>query len=111
MLLPLFGIPGIDSAEAWRKLAHQLGDFRLVKALEGAGWVVVEEVIDQATYVVARDPGGTVWAIGVASVNGDRRGYLQWDMDHDDRADRIAFIEPLDTRSPGALMAALEAYD
>jgi hypothetical protein len=50
-----------------------------------------------------------VWAIGVASVEGDRRGYLEWDMDHDDRAERVAFVEPLDTRSPATLTAALES--
>lgn len=103
-----FRIPGSDSADAWGRLAASLGDMRLVQSLEGAGWEVIEEVIDETTYVVARDPAGMTWAIGVASTDGGRRGYLERDIGLDDRAfDRIVFVEPLDTRSPDALLAAL----
>jgi hypothetical protein len=95
--------------QAWRRLSHRLGDFRLVQALEAAGWTDIDEVIDETTYVVARDRGGALWAIGVAAVDGDRRGYIERDIGFDARAfNRVAFIEPLDTRDSGALFAALE---
>lgn len=53
-----FRIPGTTADEAWRRLAHSLGDLRLVQSFEAAGWVIVEEVIDETTYVVARAPEG-----------------------------------------------------
>jgi hypothetical protein len=106
-----YRIPGTDTAAAWRAVAHALGDLRLMQSLEGAGWGIVEEVIDETTYIVARDPDGTLWAIGVASADGDLRGYIERDIGYDDRDfDRIAFVEPLDTRSPDALLAALARY-
>ena len=104
-----FRIPGTDSEEAWRGLAHRLGDLRLFQALEQAGWAIVEEVIDQTTFVLARDPDGVVWAIGAASRGGDRRGYLERDIELDGRSERIAFVEPLDSRSVHALMSVLRA--
>jgi hypothetical protein len=105
-----YRIPGTDSDAAWGGVAHALGDLRLTQSLHGAGWDIVEEVIAETTYVVARDPGGTVWAIGVASSDGDRRGYIETDMGYDQRTfDRIAFVEPLETRDPETLLAALEA--
>jgi hypothetical protein len=107
-----YRIPGTDSAAAWRGVAHALGDTRLMQSLEGAGWDIVEEVIDETTYVVARDPDGTLWAIGVASTDGDRRRYIERDIGHDARVfDRVAFVEPLDTRSPDALIEALATHD
>lgn len=70
----LFRSRGDDEEEAWRGVAHSLGDFRLVQLLEAAGWSDIDEVIDQTTYVIARDRDGTLWAIGVATADGDRRG-------------------------------------
>lgn len=68
-----------------------------MQSLEGAGWDIVEEVIDARTYVVARDPNRSVWAIGVASTDADRRGYIEWDIGYDTRVfDRVAFVEPLE---------------
>ena len=108
----VFRIPGETSELAWRSLAHQVGDVRLIQSLEKAGWDLIEEVVDQTTYVVARDPDGKVWAIGVASPQGDRRGYIESDIGYDERVfDRIAFVEPLDTRDSATLLAALEAAD
>ena len=105
----LFRSRGDDEEEAWRGVAHSLGDFRLVQLLEAAGWTDIDEVIDQTTYVVARDRDGTLWAIGVATADGDRRGYIASDIGYDDRDfDRIAIVEPLDTQDPATLMAALE---
>lgn len=104
-----YRIPGQTADEAWARLAHELGDTRLIQALEAAGWTAVEEVIDETTYVVARAPDGTVWGIGVAASDSDRRGYLETDMRRDNRAERIAFVEPLDTRDAATLLAALEA--
>lgn len=104
--------PGQTSDQAWGRLAHALGDFRLVQSLEQAGWEVVEELIDETTYIVTRDPNGTLWAIGVASADGDRRGYLERNIGYDDRLfERIAFVEPVDTRDPATLLAALNAGD
>lgn len=101
-------IPGPTSEDAWHSLAHALGDFRLLQALDQAGWEIVDEVIDETTYVVARDPSGTLWAIGVASADGNRRGELNLDIGFDDRTfGRIAFVEPLDTRDAATLLAAL----
>jgi hypothetical protein len=106
----LFRSRGDDEDEAWRGVAHSLGDFRLVQALEAAGWTDIDEVIDETTFIVARDRDGTLWAIGVAADGGDRRGYIETDIEYDDRSfDRVAFIDPLDTRDSGALLAALEA--
>lgn len=106
-----YRIPGRDAQDAWRAVAHAVGDVRLVQSLEGAGWEVVEEVIDETTYVVARDPAGLLWAIGVASSDGRRRGYIERDIGYDDRTfARVAFVEPLDTRSPESLTAALAAF-
>jgi hypothetical protein len=103
-----FRIPGTDEDEAWSRVAHALGDFRLVQSLEAAGWTIVEEVTDETTYVVARDPGDLMWAIGVASADGDRRAYIERDIGYDNRVfNRIAYIEPIDTRSASALTAAL----
>ncbi len=108
----LFRSRGDNEDEAWRGVAHSLGDFRLVQSLEAAGWHIVEEVIDETTYVVARDPAGAMWAIGVASADGDRRGYIERDIGYDKRAfDRIAFVEPLATREPITVLAALKATD
>ena len=93
---------------AWRNLAHSLGDFRLVQALESGGWTEIDEVIDQVTYVVARDPDGLLWAIGVAAAASERRGYIQSDLDYDRRDfDRVAFIEPEDALDADTLAAAL----
>ena len=106
----LFRSRGDHEEEAWRGVAHSLGDFRLVQALEAAGWTEIDEVIDETTYVVARDRDGMRWAIGVAAADGDRRGYIERDIGFDGGAfDRVAFIDPLDTRDSGALLAALEA--
>lgn len=105
-----FRIPGSSWDEAWANLAHALGDLRLVQSLEAAGWVDIEEMIDETTYVVARDPTGKVWAIGVASSDGDRRGYIERDMRLDARVvDRIAFVEPIETKSAQTLVTALRA--
>ena len=106
----LFRSPGNDEDDAWRGIAHRLGDFRVVQLLEAAGWTEIDEVIDQVTYVVARDPDGTLWAIGVASADGDRRGYIESDIEYDDRPiGKVAFIEPIETRDSDTLMAALYA--
>jgi len=79
--------------------------------LETAGWEDLEEVIDETPFIVARDPEGLMWAIGVASSDGDRRGYIELDISRDDRAfDRVAFVEPLETRGPESLIAALAAF-
>jgi hypothetical protein len=105
----LFRSRGDDEEQAWRGVAHSLGDFRLVQVLEAAGWTDIDEVIDQTTFVVARDRDGTLWAIGVATAAGDRRGYIATDIGYDDRDfDRIAFVEPLDTQDPATLLAALD---
>ena len=108
----LFRGRGASEEEAWRGVAHWLADSRLVQVLEAAGWSDVDEVVDETTYVVARDPAGAIWAIGVASADGDRRGYIERDIGYDKRLfDRIAFVEPLDTREPTTLLAALRAAD
>lgn len=110
-LLPgsTFQSAGEDSEHAWRRVAHDLAIFRLVEALESAGWRSVEEVVDEARYVAARDPAGAWWAIGVASAEGDLRGYIERDMGYDQRTfERVAFIEPTDARDPASLFAALE---
>lgn len=106
-----YRLPGRDAQAAWCAVAHAVGDVRLVQSLERAGWEIVEEVVDETTYVVARDPAGLLWAIGVASSDGDRRAYLERDIGFDDRTfGRVAFVEPLDTRSPESLAAALAAF-
>jgi hypothetical protein len=106
-----YRIPGRDAEAAWRAVAHAVGDVRLVQSLEAAGWEIVEEVVDETTYVVARDPAGLLWAIGVASSEGDRRSYIERDIGYDDRNfDRVAFVEPLDTRSADSLIAALATF-
>jgi hypothetical protein len=106
-----YRIPRRDAQAAWRAVAHLVGDVRLTQPLKGAGWEVVEEVVDETTYVVARDPAGLLWAIGVASSDGDRRGYVERDIGYDDRTfGRVAFVEPLDTRSPESITAALAAF-
>lgn len=66
--------------EAMRALAYALADLRLAQSLEAAGWTDINDVIDQCTYVVARDLEGTVWAIGAASQDDDRRAYIEPDM-------------------------------
>ncbi len=107
----LFRSRGDDEEEAWRGVAHSLGDFRLVQWLEAAGWTDIDEVIDETTYVVARDPDGALWAIGVAAADGDRRGYIESDIGYDSRAfGKVAFIEPLDARDTAALLAALNEH-
>jgi hypothetical protein len=98
---------GADPEDAFRSLAHAIAGVRLLESLEAAGWTDIDEVIDETTYVVARDPSGTTWAIGVASSDGMRRHYLEPDMERDGRAERIAFVEPVDTASPSALLGAL----
>jgi hypothetical protein len=106
-----YRIPGRDAQAAWRAVAHAVGDVRLMQSLEGAGWGIVEEVVDETTYVVARDPTGLLWAIGVASSDGDLRGYIERDIGYDGRTfGRVAFVEPQDTRSPESLTAALAAF-
>lgn len=101
---------GDSEQEAWRDAAHRLGDFRLVQLLEAAGWTDIDEVIDQVTYVVARDRHGALWAIGVAANDGDRRGYIESDIEYHSRTfDRIAFVDPVDTRDWPSLEAALGA--
>ena len=101
---------GDDEEGAWRVVAHTLGDFLLLESLEAAGWTDIDEVIDEVTYVVARDPDGALWAIGVATAGSHRRGYIETDIEFDDRVfDRVAFVEPLDTRDARSLLAALEA--
>ena len=103
------GVAATTKSKPGAAVAHSLGDFRLVQALEAAGWTDIDEVIDQSTYVVARDRDGALWAIGVAAADGDRRGYIETDIGLDGRVfDRVAFIDPLDTRDSGALLAALE---
>jgi hypothetical protein len=105
----LFRGRGTDEEEAWRFVAHSLGEHRLFQSLEATGWTEIDEVIDETRYVVARDPCGTLWAIGVASAASDRRRYIESDIRHDDRSfDRIAFVEPLDTRDPATLLEALK---
>jgi hypothetical protein len=103
----LFQMPAVDSDQAWARVAFALADLRLVQSLGAAGWAIVEEVIDQSTYVVTRDPSGAKWAVAVASVEGDGRAYVEPDMRLDDRAEHVAFVEPLETRDPESLMAAL----
>jgi hypothetical protein len=106
----LFRSLGDHDEDAWRGVAHRLGERRLIQGLEAGGWTDIDEVIDQTTYVVARDPDGLLWAIGVAARDGDRREYIESDVEYDDRAfDRVAFIEPIDTRDSVSLKAALEA--
>ena len=106
----LFRSPGNTEDDAWRGIAHRLGDFRVVQLLEAAGWTEIDEVIDQVTYVVARDPDRTLWAIGVASADSDRRGYIESDIKYDHRPiGKVAFIEPVDTRNSDTLFAALYA--
>jgi hypothetical protein len=105
-----FQAAGADSESAWWRIAHDVAEYRLVETLKAAGWHSVEAVIDETTFVAARDPDGAWWAIGVAALDSDKRGYIERDIGLDDRSfDRIAFIEPLDTRDFGALLAALEA--
>jgi hypothetical protein len=101
----LFQMPAVDSDQAWARVALALADMRLVQSLEAAGWAIVEEVVDESTYVVARDHSGATWAVAVALVQGDRRA--AFDMRLEDRADHLAFVEPLETRDPETLMAAL----
>jgi len=106
-----YRMPGRDAQTAWRRVAHAVGDVRLMQSLETAGWEDLEEVIDETTFIVPRDPEGLMWAIGVASSDGDRRGYIELDISRDDRAfDRVAFVEPLETRGPESLIAALAAF-
>lgn len=101
---------GNSEQEAWRGVAHGLGDIRLVQLLEAAGWSDIDEVVDQVTYVAARDLDGALWAIGVAAGDGDRRRYIESDIEYDGRTfNRVAFVEPIDTRDWGSLKAALDA--
>ena len=82
----------------------------MVEALEAAGWQSVEEVIDETTYVVARDREGLLGAIGVASSDADLRPYIERDIEYDRRVfDRIAVVEPIATRDSITLLTALEA--
>ena len=106
----LFRSRGDDEDEAWGGVAHRLGDLRLMRSLEAAGWTDLDEVIDETTYVVGRDPDGKLWAIGVAGATSDRRRYIETDIEYDDRTfDRVAFVGPIDTRDWASLERALEA--
>lgn len=105
-----FQAAGEDREHAWRRIAHDLALHRLVEGLESAGWHSVEEVVDETTYVAARDPAGIWWAIGVASADGDLRGYIERDIAYDNRPiGRVVFIEPIDTLDSDTLFAALHA--
>jgi len=107
----VFKLPGEAGGDPWPRLAYDLAALRLVESLARAGWRIVDEVIDETTYVVAEEPGGTIWAIGVSAPNDDIRAYLETDMALEERADRFAFVDPIDTRSPYDLMAALGVDD
>ena len=101
----VFRIPGNDPDDAWCRVATELAHMLLGQSLMAAGWEVIEEVIDQSTYLVTRDPSGEVWAVAVGT--GHLRAYVEPDMRSDSRAERVAFVDILETRSPEALMAAL----
>lgn len=105
----LFRGRGNDEDEAWLGVAHSLADYLLWQALEDApGWSEVDNVIDETTYTVARDPAGALWAIGAAASGAGRRAYIERDMATDGRAfDRTAFIEPIDTLDTASVLAAL----
>lgn len=94
-------------------MAHGLGQIRLLDSLQAAHWAVIDEVVDETTYVAARDPDGMLWAIGVAEPDSSLRGYIERDMKFDDRwaeISRVAFAHPLDTMSADRLLPALEDF-
>jgi hypothetical protein len=81
---------------------------KLAQALDDAGWLDVEVVYDDSSFILATSPIGTRWAIAVAE-RGDhmRQQHLEFDIDVDGRATKVAFVEPLDAVDAAALVSAL----
>lgn len=96
-----------DEEAAWGMLAYQLADLRLAQSLEAAGWTILDQVVDETTYVVAREPNGDVWAIGVSATGDGRRPYLERDMRLDTRPARLGFVDPWTARDQEAVVAEL----
>lgn len=101
-------VRGRDQAHALRAVAHIVAQARLTVSLQDAGWAIVDDVIDEVTYVVAQDPEGVRWAIGVATSGDDSlEPYLESWMAMERRVRRRAIVDLLETRDAAALMAAL----
>jgi hypothetical protein len=103
----LFRIPGPTSEDAWRTVAHNLGHMRVLQALEESDWTDVDEFIDEASFVVARDPAGRVWGIGVGSEDYDLVGWLDDWAAIDGRPEWVAYVEPIETRNWELLRSAV----
>jgi hypothetical protein len=104
----LFRIPGPTSEDAWRSVAHRLGQMRVLQGLEESDWTDVDEFIDEVSFVVARDPAGRVWGIAVASEHSDLAGYLDDWVATDGRPEWVAYVEPIETRSWESLLSAID---
>lgn len=103
----LFRIPGPTSEDAWRTVALDLGHMRVIQALEDSDWSDVDEFIDEASFVVARDPAGRVWGIGVGFEESDLAGWLDDWVAIDGRPEWVAYVGPIETRNWESLRSAI----
>ena len=103
----MLGASGIDPEDAWRNVALELGRMRAVQELENSDWTDVDEVVDQVSFVVARDPDGRVWGIVVVPVGNDPAGDTDRWVAVDERPEWVAQVEPLETRDWESLRSAI----
>jgi hypothetical protein len=85
-----FTVGGVGGSRraALEDLAMRIAEMRLEEALADWGWTIVEEIIDQDTFLVVRDGSGTLRAIAVGDPSDEAfvraidadAGRYAWDM-------------------------------
>ena len=75
------------------------------------GWTEIDRSIDQAEFVVARDPAGRRWGIGVSDDDPLQREWILGQIRLGDGIDHAAVVDFRDIVDQGRVQSTLEADD
>jgi hypothetical protein len=102
-------VRGRTKAAARWKLIEALALERLEKELRRMGWTEIERFIDEAEFVVARDPAGRRWGLGASDDDARKHEWIVGQIALEEGIDRAAVIDYRDIVDPARIQMTLDA--
>ena len=98
------------AAARWR-LVEALAFERLEKELRRMGWTEIERFVDEAEFVVGRDPNGRRWGVGASDDDALKHGWILGQIALEQGIDRAAVIDYRDIVDPARIRMTLDAAE
>jgi hypothetical protein len=98
------------AAARWR-IVEALAFERLEKELRRMGWTEIERYIDEAEFVVGRDPAGRRWGLGASDDDPLEHEWILGQIALEEGIDRAAVIDYRDIVDPARIQMTLDAAE